>query len=50
MTCINKNSVEYQALKNKSGIPEFILEAISAEYLEKYGRFPELDELPKSNS
>ena len=50
MTCINTNSVEYQALKNKSGIPEFILEAISAKYLEKYGRFPELDELPKSNS
>lgn len=50
MICINKNSVEYQALKNKSGIPEFILEAVSRNYLDKYGRFPELDELPHVNS
>ncbi len=50
MTCINKNSVEYQTLLKKSGIPEIIVEAYSKEYLEKYGRFPYLDELPNSNS
>lgn len=48
--CINKNSVEYQSLKNKAGIPEFILEAVSRDFLEKHGRLPYLDELPNSNS
>ena len=48
--CINKNSVEYQSLKNKAGIPEFILEAVSRDFMEKYGRLPHLDELPNSNS
>ena len=48
--CINKNSVQYQSLKNRAGIPEFILEAVSRDYMEKYGRLPHLDELPNSNS
>lgn len=48
--CINKNSVEYQSLKQRAGISEFILEAVSGDFLEKYGRFPYLDELPNSNS
>lgn len=48
--CINKNSIEYQSLKNRAGISEFILEAICRDYMEKYGRFPYLDELPNSNS
>lgn len=48
--CINKNSVEYQSLKNRAGISEFILEAVCRDYVEKYGRFPHLDELPNSNS
>lgn len=50
LTCINKNSSEYQALKDKSGISEFILEAVCRDYLSKYNRFPHLDELPDSNS
>lgn len=48
--CINKNSVQYQSLKNRAGIPEFILEAVSRDFMEKYGRLPHLDELPNSNS
>lgn len=48
--CINKNSVQYQSLKNRAGIPEFILEAVSRDFMEKYGRLPYLDELPNSNS
>ena len=48
--CINKNSVQYQSLKNRAGISEFVLEAISRDFMEKYGRLPHLDELPSSNS
>lgn len=48
--CINKNSIEYQSLKNRAGISEFILEAICRDFMEKYDRFPHLDELPNSNS
>lgn len=48
--CINKNSIEYQSLKQRAGISEFILEAVCREFVEKYDRFPHLDELPNSNS
>lgn len=48
--CINKNSVEYQSLVRRAGIPESIIEAYSREYMEKYNRFPYLDELPNVNS
>lgn len=48
--CINKNSVEYQSLKDKAGISELILETICSKYIENYGRFPHLDELPGANS
>ena len=48
--CINKNSIEYQLLKDRAGISEFTLEAICRDFTEKYGRFPHLDELPNSNS
>lgn len=50
MTCLNKNSVEYQTLKNMSGLSDFKFDAYANYYVEKYGRFPELDELPKANS
>ena len=50
LTCINKKDPEYQALKNKSGIQEFILEAVCRDFLDKYDRFPNLDELPQANS
>lgn len=50
LNCINKNSVEFQTLKNRSGLSEFVIESYSRLYLNKYGRFPYLDELPNSNS
>lgn len=50
LTCINKESVEYRILKQRSGIPESILEAVSRSFLDKYNRFPYLDELPSANS
>lgn len=49
-TCINKNSLEYQSLKDRAGISEFMLEAMCRDFMEKYNRFPYLDELPDSNS
>ena len=48
--CINKNSLIYQTLKQRSGISEFILESVCRDFLEKHGRFPYLDEIPGSNS
>lgn len=50
LTCINKNSVEYQTLKDRSGISDFMLEAICRDFLDKYDRFPYLDEIIGSNS
>lgn len=48
--CINRNLREYQALKDMSGIPEIVLDFYCSQFLEKYDRFPELDELPNVNS
>lgn len=48
--CVNTNSVEFQTLKNKSGIPEGVLETLCYSFLNTHQRFPELDELPFSNS
>lgn len=50
MSCINKKSPEYQTLKNKSGIKDFILEAICRDFIDEHQRFPYLDELPDANS
>jgi hypothetical protein len=50
LTCINKKAPEYQNLKEKSGIQDFLLNAVCRDYLNKYGRFPYLDELPQVNS
>lgn len=50
MICLNKNSVEYQTLKNMSGLSDFKFDMYASYYVERYGRFPELDELPKANS
>lgn len=50
LTCINKSSVEYQTLKNRSGISDFMLESVCRDFMQKYNRFPYLDELPNSNS
>lgn len=48
--CINVNSMEYQTLKNRSGISDFKLKAICTNYMDKYGRFPYLDEIINANS
>ena len=50
LNCINKNSYEFQTLKQRSGLNEFILEAICRRFVTEYDRFPYLDELPNSNS
>lgn len=50
MSCINKNLREYQNLKNSSGVSELLLDATCKYYLDTYGRFPHLDEIPSSNS
>lgn len=48
--CINKNSIEYQSLKQRAGIDELLLEVTCEEFLEEHNRYPYLDELPGSNS
>lgn len=50
MNCINTSNLEFQALKQKSGISEFELAAICGLYLNKYGRFPYLDEISSGSS
>lgn len=50
MQCVNKNLREYQTLKKQSGLPDFVLSAYVGDFLEKYNRYPYLDELPNSNS
>ena len=50
LSCINKNSYEFQTLKQRSGLNEFMLEAICRRFISEYDRFPYLDELPNSNS
>lgn len=50
IACINRNSSEYQHLKQVSGIPESQLDSICSEFLENFNRFPRLDELPGSDS
>lgn len=47
---INKSSFKYQALKNMSGISEYSLDSFISAFQTKFGRMPELDELPKVNS
>ena len=50
LSCINKNSVEFRTLKERSGLSESIVEAICRDFSDRLGRFPYLDELPNSNS
>ena len=42
--------MEYRTLKERSGISDFILEAICVDFLDRYDRFPYLDEIIGSNS
>lgn len=50
LSCINKNSKQFRDLVQISGLSEFNVEAYCRYYLDKFGRFPYLDELPNSNS
>lgn len=50
MQCVNTNLREYQTLKKESGLPDFILQSYIGDYLDKYNRYPYLDELPKADS
>lgn len=43
--CINTNTAEFQTLLKQSGLPEFYISAICGQFLEKYNRFPYLDEI-----
>ena len=49
-SCINKNSVQYQTLKNRSGLSEFVLESVCRGFINRHGRWPNLDELPDADS
>ncbi len=48
--CININSVEFQTLKEKSGLSESDLSTFCTGFQARYNRFPNLDEIPSSNS
>ena len=37
-------------MKERSGLPEFILDATCRGFLDRYGRWPNLDELPNVDS
>lgn len=50
MNCLNKNTLEYQTLKKMSGISEFKLDSTISYFLDNYGRYPELDEIPGADS
>lgn len=48
--CLNKNTVEYQTRLKMSGLSAFKFDAYASDFVSKFGRFPELDELPGANS
>ena len=48
--CLNRDGLEYSTLAKMSGIQGFKLDVMVSHYLEKYGRFPKLHELPGSDS
>lgn len=48
--CLNKSSVEYQTLLKRSGLSEFKFNAFASMFVGKYGRYPELDEIPGADS
>jgi hypothetical protein len=49
-SCININSAEFQALKEKSGLSTEELKGYCYYYIDKCGRFPYLDEIAEANS
>ena len=48
--CTLKNSQKYQTLSEMSGISSEIVAQFCNDYLDTYGRFPELDEIPGVDS
>lgn len=50
MKCLNRDTLEYQTLKNMSGVSEFVLDSSIRYYLDKYNRYPEIDEIPGADS
>lgn len=48
--CININSPEVLALKEKSGLSDFEIEVYAQYYMDKFGRMPHLDEMRSSDS
>lgn len=50
MECLNRDTLEYQMLKEASGLPEFKLDSFLRYYISKYEKYPELDEIPGANS
>lgn len=48
--CEIKNTQKAQTLKDMSGLSEFSVNSFIKGFSEKYGRFPELDEIPYANS
>ena len=47
--CLIK-TLEYQTKLKQSGIPESIFYSTVSNFVNKVGRFPNLDEIPRSNS
>lgn len=47
---IDKKRLEYQTLKEMSGISDFVLDTFVGNFLQENGYYPELDQLPRSNS
>lgn len=48
--CIDINSKQFRDLVEISGLSELYVEAYCYKYVNQYGRFPYLDEIPNSNS
>lgn len=47
--CINHDTIEYKNLKEKTKLTEFQLDNFVSRFLERYGRYPRLVELPASS-
>lgn len=50
MSCINKQSLEYEDLKRSSTLSSNVLDAYCLTFQDKHGRMPKLDEIPGSDS
>lgn len=50
MKCLNRDALEYQILKQVSGVSGFDLDSCIRYYLDNHDRYPHLDEIPGANS